>query len=381
MNRQTRKRMTVRARDLGVPFSGETGPNNAITDVAGIEIGYCTLIRGDAPLVPGKGPVRTGVSVILPRGRASRPHPVFAALHKFNGNGEMTGSHWIEDSGAFIGPICLTNTHSVGIVHHAAVKWMCDIYGGHFVEDHGWAMPVVAETYDGFTNDIVGQHITADDVLEALNTTAAGAVAEGNVGGGTGMMTYEFKGGSGTASRAIDISGHGFSVAAFVQSNFGLRHELVIRGIPIGKLMPENAPLTELLHPPTGSIIVVVATDAPLLPHQLQRVARRGALGIGRTGSHGGHYSGDIILAFSTANDRPLLPFAAHHPVTRPVDLIDEHYLDEIYAAAVDCVEEAIINAMVAAETMSLIKPAGLSFPAIDHHRLQEFFGDRQKRD
>lgn len=364
----------TRARDLGIPFDGQTGPYSAITDVPGVQVGYQTLVSKSGPLVPGQGPVRTGVTAILPREIGPVPHPVFAALHRLNGNGEMTGSHWIEDSGTFMGPVCITNTHSVGMVHHAATNWMCETYSDHFVKDHGWAMPVVAETYDGLTNDIVGQHVTEADAHAAIGAAKSGPVAEGNVGGGAGMMTYEFKGGSGTTSRLIEIDNENFVVGAFVQSNFGLRSELSIRGVRVGKLMPENAPLTELAYPETGSIIVVLATNAPLLPHQLKRLAKRGALGIGRTGSHGGHYSGDIVLAFSTGNDHPATPSSGFHPVRQSLVALDEHYLDQIYAAAVDSVEEAIINAMVAAETVPIVKPAGYDLRSIDHNALREIF-------
>ncbi len=361
-----------RARDLGIPFNGTPGPFNAITDLAGLEVGMSTILRGEGPLEVGKGPVRTGVTAILPRGKRRDPSPVWAGQFNLHGNGEMTGTHWIRDAGYFIGPICLTNTHSVGMVHHAATGWMIDTYESHFKADHAWAMPVVAETYDGPANDICGRHITESDALAALNAAASGPVAEGNVGGGTGMMTYEFKGGTGTSSREIGLGGQTFTVGCLVQSNFGLRHQLMVRGVPVGQEWPQDAPLSQMHAREQGSIIVIIGTDIPLLPNQLQRLAKRGALGIGRTGSPGGHYSGDIILAFSTANDIGLpRTMSDHHPVFNTMNSLGDHYIDAVYEAAVDGVEEAILNALVAAETMACIKPEGAEWKAIDHRRLQ----------
>jgi len=363
-----------RARDLGIPFDGEPGPLNAITDIAGIEVGFTTLIEGEGPVVPGKGPIRTGVTALLPRGKLGPPRAVFAGHFGFNGNGEMTGTHWIEDAGVFLGPVILTNTHSVGIAHHAACKWMVSAYPEFFIDGHGWAMPVVAETYDGMANDIVGHHVTEDHVRAAIEGATSGPVAEGNVGGGTGMMTYEFKGGTGTASRIARVGEESWTVAALVQSNFGARQDLVIRGRPVGRMLPDDAPLTDIRRPETGSIIVVIATDAPLLPHQLKRVAKRGALGIGRTGTVGGHSSGDIMLAFSTANRDELVPTGGPQPPMRSFEALDDRFLDSIYRPAVEAVEEAVINAMVAAETMTLVKPAGRQWTAIDHGFLRELF-------
>jgi D-aminopeptidase len=363
----------VRARELGIPFDGEPGPENAITDIEGVEVGFTTINQPHRTLVQGKGPVRTGVTAILPRGKAKEPSPIWAGIHRLNGNGEMTGSHWVKDAGYFLGPLLITNTHSVGMAHHAAVGWMIDQYQSHSGPDHLWMMPVVAETYDGFANDINGRHITEQHVLDAINSAQAGPVAEGAVGGGTGMMCFEFKGGTGTASRRVAIDGENYTVGALVQANFGSREELSIRGVPVGKEMPEDAPVSELLHHETGSIIVIIGTDAPLLPHQLERLARRGALGIARLGSTGGHYSGDIMLAFSVANDIPLVPVSTgDHVATRELTMLSEHYLDAVYAAAVESVEEAIVNVLVAAQTMTLVKPEGYCWHAIDHARLQE---------
>lgn len=365
-----------RARDLGIPFDGTPGPHNAITDIPGVEVGLTTILEGSGVAVPGKGPIRTGVTAILPRGKTRAPSPVWAGHFNLNGNGEMTGTHWINEAGYFLGPICITNTHSVGMVHHAATRWMTQTYDSHFVGDHGWAMPVVAETYDGLSNDIVGQHVTAEHALAALNSAQPDPVAEGNVGGGTGMMTYEFKGGTGTASRRVRFGAQDYTVGALVQSNFGSRPNLMVRGVPVGREWPEDAPLSQGHMHETGSIIVIIGTDIPLLPNQLKRLAKRGALGIGRTGSPGGHYSGDIILAFSTANDIGLPRMTQdEHPLFNTMTTLGDHYIEAVYNAAVDAVEEAILNALVAAETMPMAKFPGAEngtakWTAIDHDRL-----------
>ncbi len=361
-----------RARDIGIPFDGVPGKYNAITDVPGVEVGATTLLEDDAPLVVGQGPVRTGVTAILPRGKGKEPSPVWAGQFSLNGNGEMTGSHWINDAGYFLGPICLTNTHSVGMAHHATVGWMAENYASHFQDDHGWAMPVVAETYDGCTNDIVGRHVTEDHVLAAINGAETGPVSEGNSGGGTGMLTYEFKGGTGTASRKIELGGQNFVMGALVQSNFGSRADFTVRGVPVGKEWPEDAPLTALALQEQGSIIVILGTDLPFLPNQLQRLAKRASIGISRTGTPGGHYSGDIFLAFSTANDIGMPPMSeANQPMFNAMQSLSDHYLEEAYSAAVDSIEEAILNAVIAAETMTFVKPSGYQAKAIDHDRLQ----------
>lgn len=349
-----------RARDLGLAFPGRPGPFNAITDVAGVLVGMTTLIEGEGPLVPGKGPVRTGVTAILPRGRDREPKPVWAGTFAFNGNGEMTGTHWIHDGGYFIGPIMITNTNSVGVVHHAALRWIIDNYAGCWHDHHLWAMPVVAETYDGILNDINGQHVTQAHALQALDAADTGLVREGNSGGGTGMIAYEFKGGTGTSSRQISIAGDSFTVAALVQANHGSRPWLTVLGVPVGEhLTDDRLDLPGEL----GSIIVVLGTDVPMLPHQLRRLAKRGAIGIGRGGTPGGNNSGDIFLAFSTANAGPMPQLA---PPRLKLDYINDEQFDPIYLAAVQAIEEAVINAMIAANDMATLRPAGKICRAID---------------
>lgn len=343
MHDQARK---PRARDLKLPFAGVPGPLNAITDVPGVAVGVRTILEN----VPRQGrsrPVRTGVTAILPHAGEPSPVPVYAGIHRFNGNGEMTGTHWIEDGGYFLGPVMITNTHSVGMTHHATVKWMLErypeVYGG---EELLWVMPVVAETYDGLLNDVNGQHVTEADVAFALNGLSTGPVAEGNTGGGTGMVAYGFKGGTGTASRIVSIGGESYTVGTLVQANHGERDWLTVCGVPVGRHLGGDSPRAGLEE--RGSIIVVVATDLPLAPHQLQRVARRCSIGIGRNGTPGGNNSGDIFLAFSTANKRPMLHVAS--PLLS-LEVINDEQLTQVYQAVVDSVEEAVINAMLAAET------------------------------
>lgn len=357
-----------RARDLGLDVPGIPGRHNAITDVPGVEVGYATIQKGQGPLVPGQGPVRTGVTAILPRGHRPVLEPVWAGVHALNGNGEMTGTYWIRDGGYLAGPICITNTHSVGIAHHASVRWMLDTYAAQFRDHNLWAMPVVAETYDGILNDINGQHVTQDDVRAALDAAAAGPVAEGNVGGGTGMVCYELKGGTGTASRVVTVDGQDFSVAALVQANHGRRPWLTILGVPVGRHMTED-PLFDGNHHELGSIIVILATDAPMMPHQLQRLAKRGAIGVGRGGSPGGNSSGDIMLAFSVANAGPLPRLA---PARRSMEYINDEEFDTLYQAGVEAIEEAVINAMLAAEDTPALRPPDRVCRAIDHGRLVE---------
>ena len=354
-----------RGRDLGLPFRGETGNRNAITDIPGVEVGFTTRIEGEGPLVPGRGPIRTGVTAILPLGRRPEPQPVWAAMHALNGNGEMTGTHWIRDGGYLVGPICITNTHSVGIVHHAATRWIIRNYAEAWQYKHLWAMPVVAETYDGVLNDINGQHITEEDALAAIDSASSGEVAEGNVGGGTGMICYEFKGGTGTASRHISIGGETFHVGVLVQANHGLRPWFTVLGHRIGDRMPEN----RLHSSEQGSIIVVLGTDLPLAPHQLRRLAKRAAIGIGRSGTPGGNNSGDIFLAFSTANRGPIPQLGG---LQRTFAMISDEAFDPIYLAAVDSIEEAVINAMLAAEEMTTLRPHGRHCSALDGARLAE---------
>ncbi|WP_317929522.1 P1 family peptidase [Halioxenophilus sp. WMMB6] len=348
-----------RARDYGLPFHGTPGPNNAITDVPGVEVGYTTLIKDDL-----HSPARTGVTAILPRGKTTEPQPVWAGTYALNGNGEMTGTHWIEDGGYFTGPIMLTNSHSVGIVHHAAIKWMISQYRPYWQEHHLWAMPVVAETYDGVINDINAQHVTEQHALSALDNSASGAIAEGNVGGGTGMIAYGYKGGTGTASRIINIENSSYTVAALVQANHGIRPWLTVCGAPVGRFLEAE----QLKSKEQGSVIVVLATDAPMQPHQLKRMAKRAALGIGRNGTPGGNNSGDIFLAFSTGNTQPLPQFAGS---IGTMEYLNDELFDEFYLAAVDAVEESVINAMVAAEDAPVFKPSGTNIcKAIDPNQL-----------
>jgi L-aminopeptidase/D-esterase-like protein len=330
----------ARARDLGIPFDGTPGRWNAITDVAGVEVGHTTLIQGSGKLVVGQGPVRTGVTVILPRGKNSGD-PVFAGWFSLNGNGEMTGTTWVEESGFLEGPVAITNTHSVGVVRDAVIAWQLRRGFLH----RAFALPVVAETYDGYLNDINGFHVKPEHVFQALEAAASGPVAEGNVGGGTGMNCFEFKGGIGTASRRLET---GFTVGVLVQANFGRRHQLRIAGVPVGRYLDCEKWAPCWSRPPReGSIIIVIATDAPLLPHQLKRLARRASLGLARTGSISGNGSGDIFLAFSTANSG-----AARRSGEAKLAMLANAALDPIFEAVVESTEEAILNAMVAAETM-----------------------------
>jgi len=334
-----------RARDLGVPFDGTPGALNAITDVAGVEVGHSTLIAGDGELKVGVGPIRTGITAILPRGKNSND-PVFAGWFSLNGNGEMTGTTWVEESGFLEGPVLITNTHSVGIVRDAAVAWRVNRGQGN----QPWSLPVVAETWDGWLNDINGFHVKEQHAFEALEKAAGGPVAEGNVGGGTGMICHEFKGGIGTASRKVEVrapaggGGASYTVGVLVQCNYGLRGQLRIAGVPVGREIPENPAYSG----DDGSIIIVVATDAPLLPHQLKRLARRAALGLARNGSIAGNGSGDIFIAFSTAN-----PGAADPSKNVQLTMVPNDRMNPLFAATVEATEEAIINAMVAAETMT----------------------------
>jgi len=355
-----------RARDLGIPFDGIPGPLNAISDVAGIEVGHTTLVSGEGQLQIGEGPVRTGVTAILPRGK--RYDPVFAGWYALNGNGEMTGTTWVEESGFLEGPIMLTNTHSVGVVRDAVVAWMYEkgLYDP-VSPDVYWSLPVVAETYDGNLNDINGFHVTPEHASAALNSAASRPVAEGNVGGGTGMMCHGFKGGIGTASRRLEGERRKYTVAVLVQANYGARHSLTVAGVPVGR---EITDLLPVLHrgdsgPAGGSIIAVVATDAPLLPHQLKRLARRVPLGIARVGGMGGNGSGDIFIAFSTAN-----PGAARRTGISALEMLPNDRLTPLFSATVYATEEAIINALVAAEAMSGIN--GNTVYALPHGRLAQ---------
>jgi L-aminopeptidase/D-esterase-like protein len=335
---------TIRARALGIPFDGTPGPLNAITDVTGVEVGYTTLISGEGKLEVGKGPVRTGVTAILPRGRSSFDDPVYAGYFSLNGNGEMTGAAWIEESGFLEGPVMITNTHSVGVVRDATIAWRV-AQGGPDPTGFSWSLPVVAETWDGYLNDINGFHIKPEHVVNALDAAKPGPIAEGSIGGGTGMICFEFKGGTGTSSRVLDKKSGGYVIGALVQANCGRRGELMIAGVPVGQEITENA----VFKQETGSIIIVVATDAPLLPHQLKRLARRASLGLARTGSVSGNGSGDLFVAFSTANPRAADPAEPTHSVTT----VPNDRMDPIFTATVQSVEEAIINAMVANRPMT----------------------------
>ncbi len=348
-----------RARDLGIPFDGTPAVLNAITDVAGVEVGQVTLISGEGKLVPGKGPVRTGVTAVLTRGKNSDDQ-VFGAWFTLNGNGEMTGTTWVEESGFIEGPIMITNTHSVGTVRDAVIAWQMKRQGQTF---QPWSLPIVAETFDGFLNDINGFHVKPEHVAQALDQAASGAVAEGNVGGGTGMVAHQFKGGIGTSSRKFAIDGSSYTVGVLVQANYGGRDGLTIAGVPVGReitdLMPKQGPAD------TGSIIVVIATDAPLLPHQLKRVVKRAALGIAKNGGIGGNSSGDIFIAFSTANAG-----AGMERSLATLKMLSNDRINPIFAATVQATEEAIINAMVAAETMTGVN--GNTVYAIPHDRLKD---------
>jgi len=355
-----------RARDLGIPFDGTPGPLNAITDVKGVEVGHTTLISGDGKLIVGKGPVRTGVTAILPRGKQSSD-PVFAGWFSLNGNGEMTGTTWVEESGFLEGPVMITNTHSVGVVRDAVIAWRVK-HGGADESGYWWSLPVVAETYDGFLNDVNGFHIKPEHAFQALDGARPGPVAEGNVGGGTGMVCYEFKGGIGTASRQLDASSGGYTVGVLVQCNCGGREQLRIAGVPVGREITGNkvwSRANSANSADTGSIIITVATDAPLLPHQLKRLARRASLGLARTGSTSGNGSGDLFLAFSTANPRAAKPAG-----TTQLTMLPNDRMDPLFEATVEATEEAIVNALVAAETMTGVD--NHKAIAIPHDRLRE---------
>jgi L-aminopeptidase/D-esterase-like protein len=340
-----------RARDLGIPLEGTPGGLNAITDVPGVEVGQVTLISGEGKLIVGKGPVRTGVTAILPRGK--KYDPVFAGWYTLNGNGEMTGTTWVEESGFLEGPVMITNTHSVGIVRDAVVEWE---YKNNFFDplpdepDIFWALPVVAETYDGDLNDINGFHVKKEHVFDALNNARSGKVDEGGVGGGTGMVCHDFKGGTGTSSRIVTVGSKVYTLGVLVQANYGIRRTFTVAGVPVGKeitdLMPEIDPLKK--DEDRGSIIVVVATDAPLLPHQLKRLARRVPLGISKMGGYAGNSSGDIFIAFSTAN-----PGAANREENQHLEMIPNEEMSQFFEATSQATEESIINALIAAKDMT----------------------------
>jgi L-aminopeptidase/D-esterase-like protein len=348
-----------RARDLGVPFDGKPGPLNAITDVKGVEVGHTTLISGDGALKVGTGPVRTGVTAVLPRGKNIQDQ-VFAGWFSLNGNGEMTGTTWVEESGFLDGPVMITNTHSVGVVRDAVIAWRVK-HGPPDEDSYWWSLPVVAETWDGYLNDVNGFHVKPEHVFHALDSAHSGAVEEGNVGGGTGMICNEFKGGIGTASRVLNTKQGGYTVGVLVQCNYGRRDQLRIAGVPVGREIPEQ----RIWKEDVGSIIVVVATDAPLIPTQLKRLAKRVSLGLGRNGSYSGDGSGDIFIAFSTAN-----PGAAGTKGLQHLTMLPNDQIDPIFLATVQATEEAVINAMIAAETMTGIN--NRTVIALPHYRLRE---------
>jgi D-aminopeptidase len=342
-----------RARDLGIPFDGTPGPLNAITDVGGVNVGHTTLISGEGKLQIGKGPVRTGVTAVLPRGKESMNNSVFAGWWSLNGNGEMTGTTWVEESGFLEGPVMITNTHSVGVVRDAVIQWRV-AHGQPDPSGYWWSLPVVAETWDGWLNDINGFHVKPEHAFHAIDSAAPGPVQEGAVGGGTGMVCNGFKGGIGTSSRKFEVKGDGsYTVGVLVQCNYGTRNNLRVAGIPVGREIDSEDPYaaTSFAGEDRGSIIVVVATDAPLMAHQLKRLARRVSLGLGRDGSVSGNGSGDIFIAFSTAN-----PGASANDHVVDLKMLPNDQIEPVFAATVQATEEAIINAMIAAETMTGIE-------------------------
>ena len=346
---QERSTGKPRARDLGIPFDGTPGPLNAITDVHGVLVGHTTLISGEGKLEIGKGPVRTGVTAVLPRGKNSMMDPVFAASFAQNGNGEMTGTMWVEESGFLEGPVMITNTHSVGVVRDAVIQWRV-AHGQPDASGYWWSLPVVAETWDGWLNDINGFHVKPEHAFQAIDSAHAGAVEEGAVGGGTGMICNGFKGGIGTSSRKLPEKDGGYTVGVLVQCNYGSRQNLRVAGIPVGREISSQDPYA---YQPSeiserGSIIIVVATDAPLISTQLKRLAHRATLGLGRNGSISGNGSGDIFIAFSTANSGV---WANEH--VAEVNMMHNDALDPVFAATVQATEEAIINAMIAADSMT----------------------------
>jgi D-aminopeptidase len=372
----------MRARDLGIRFGmGRPGPNNAITDVAGVRVGHTTLIEGDGPLVVGRGPIRTGVTVVCPRTGDAWREPVYAGCHRLNGNGELTGLEWIRESGLLTTPIAITNTHSVGIVRDALVA--ASIEAG----EAWWSLPVVGETYDGVLNDMNGFHVRAEHLHAALAGATNGPVPEGNVGGGTGMICHEFKGGIGTASRVLDADVGGYTVGVLVQANYGKRSWLRIDGVRVGEAIPTGeltSPWDQVGRqkaPPagSGSIIVVVATDAPLLPHQCERLAQRAGLGIARVGGTGGHTSGDLFIAFATGNRLPASSGVEDDPSgrgTHEVRTVGDIVIDRLFDGVIEATEEAIVNALVAAETM--VGRDGITAHALPHDRLREVMASRR---
>jgi D-aminopeptidase len=382
----------VRARDLGITIGrGRPGPHNAITDVAGVRVGHATIVRGDGPLVVGQGPVRTGVTIVVPHDGDVFTEPVYAGSHRLNGNGELTGLEWIREAGLLTGPIGITNTHSVGIVHDGIIRHAVRklAFGNSF-----WALPVAGETWDGLLNDIDGFHVTMDHVDEAIEAATDGPVAEGNVGGGTGMICHEFKGGIGTASRVVDEAGGGWTVGVLVQANYGRREWLRVDGVPVGEAIPISEvpsayraedddgppvgpPAARPPAPPTGSgsIIVIVATDAPLLPHQCERLAQRAGLGIARMGGTGANTSGDLFLCFATGNrSLPHTTWASDPRLVVDVRTVNDHAIGGLFDGVIEATEEAILNALIAAETMT--GRDGITARALPHDRLVAVLAD-----
>lgn len=367
----------MRARDLGVVIGqGTPGPHNAITDVAGVRVGHATIVRGDGPLRVGEGPVRTGVTVIVPHDGNVWEEPVFAGFHRLNGNGELTGTHWVRESGMLRTVIGITNSHSVGVVRDALVA--AEVAGrtpGRLF----WSLPVVGETWDGMLNDVGGLHVKPEHVREALRAATDGPLPEGNVGGGTGMICHGFKGGSGTASRVVAAESGGFTVGVLVQANHGRRERLQIAGVPVGLIVddretplpvaPEETARADDASPGGGSIIVIVATDAPLLASQCTRLAQRAGLGVARIGGVGEHWSGDLFFAFSNANrGMPACDYAAPSPLTIPLTMLSNTYIDGLFDAVVEATEEAIVNALLGAETM--VGRDGVTAHRLDPDRL-----------
>ncbi|MFF4413776.1 P1 family peptidase [Streptosporangium sp. NPDC001559] len=354
----------TRARELGLPLPGRTGPDNAITDVPGVEVGHTTLIEGES--------VRTGVTALLPRGRADFEVPCAAGWFSLNGNGEMTGTSWLSETGSLRLPVLITNTHAVGTCHRGVIDWVAREKPEVAAE---WLLPVVAETWDGYLNDINGPHVRPEHAVAAIDAARPGPVAEGSVGGGTGMNCYGFKGGNGTSSRLVEYGADTYTVGAFLQANFGARKELTVCGVPVGRSLTDDDPMDGHDSPAgAGSVIVVVATDAPLLPLQCTALARRVPLGLARTGTTGSHFSGDIFLAFSTGNPGALTSgFPGEEPVYESMRFIPWSRLDVFYEAVVEAVEEAVLNALLGAETM--VGREGRRSPAIPVSRLLDLLG------
>ena len=366
----------MRAREAGVVLGAlPPGEHNAITDVAGVRVGHTTLVRGDGPLVRGEGPVRTGVTVVVPHDGDVWSEPLFAAYHRLNGSGEMTGTHWLDEAGMLLSPIGLTNTHSLGVVRDALV----DLEVRQRPGQEAWALPVVAETWDGVLNDIDGFHVTAEHTRAAYEAAASGPVAEGSVGGGTGMVCHEFKGGIGTSSRVLPAAQGGFTVGVLVQANHGRRERLTVDGVPVGRMLGTDVvppPAAPSYQPGSGSIIVVVATDAPLLPVQCRRLAQRASFGVARTGGVGENGSGDLFLAFATGNrGLPASHLADDQALTAPARMLANSHINPLFDAVVEATEEAIVNAMLGAATMTGIN--GATAHALDPDRLREALSRR----